>query len=115
MNCLKLRDYEVLTHLYKSLGNFLTSGDQEIRRKAVYQGCLQEMLQAHEMSPFFRIRRICTEYLNQIAQFDVEMFEINDTMQLRQQREQEMLQRQQYMMASGGGQDYALHQPPGAM
>ena len=40
--------------------------------------CLQEMLIAHETSEFFRIRRICSETLNNVAQADPQMFELND-------------------------------------
>jgi len=47
MDSLKLHDYVVLTNLYKSIGNFLTSQNQEIRRKTIYLGGLQEMLEAH--------------------------------------------------------------------
>lgn len=44
LTSLRLRDYEVTTHLYRAMGAYLVSFNQEIRRRAVHQGCLQEML-----------------------------------------------------------------------
>lgn len=37
---LKMRDYEVTTHLYRAIGAYLTSPNQEIRRRAVHMECL---------------------------------------------------------------------------
>lgn len=76
------QDYEVLTWLYIAIGNFTVSGlttnenvqikngDHyfnicgEIRVKAANFGCMQILIYGSESSPFFRIRRICNEYLS---------------------------------------------------
>ena len=66
-DCMNLKDYEVHTNLYKALGNFMISKEQDIRKKMVHHGILQDFLEAHECSQYFRIKRICSEYLNKIA------------------------------------------------
>ena len=78
LDCLMLHDYQVKTNLFKALGNFLISPHRELRKKAVLAGCLQEMLEQHQYSSLFKIRRICAEYLNQVSENDFNMFEIND-------------------------------------
>jgi len=76
----KFHDYEVQTHLHLALGNFVVSGLNEdngvvqseayrqfcaeIRRRAAQSGCLQRLIEGSEGSHFFRIRRICSEYLS---------------------------------------------------
>ena len=70
VKCIKFKEYEVYTYIFKTLGNFITSQNEEIRKQTVGQGCLQEMLEAHDTSQYFRIRRICSEYLNYIGEYD---------------------------------------------
>lgn len=79
----KLNDYEMITNIYKTIGNMLTSPEDETRKKMVHQGFLQEMLHSHEYSPLFKIRRICSEYLNQILTMDPSLFELNDFLNQR--------------------------------
>lgn len=62
-NCLLLHDYEVMTNLIISIGNFCVSSNSEIRKKMVRQGLLQELIDQVDSSQFFRIKRICTEFL----------------------------------------------------
>lgn len=82
LTCLaKFQDYEVTTQLYRALGNYLTSGlhddvaaqnpgyaqyCSDIRNRAAQEGCLQQLHAAYEGSQYFRIRRICGEYLQKL-------------------------------------------------
>ena len=103
-DCMNLKDYEVHTNLYKSLGNFLISKEQDIRKKMVHSGILQEFLESHECSQYFRIKRICSEYLNKIAQFDPQLFDLNDAVQHRRMQ-------QELAMANGANTDLQFQQP----
>jgi hypothetical protein len=60
----QLHDYEVTANLFRTIGNFLTSPNQDIRRKCVHLGYLTDLLVNHENNKFFKIKRICSEYLN---------------------------------------------------
>lgn len=76
----KFFDYEVHTWLYTAIGNFVVSGlnanepaakrEQyaqfcaDIRSRAANAGCVQLLMYGSESSPFFRTRRICSEYLS---------------------------------------------------
>lgn len=76
--CMLLKDYEVQTNLIRSIGYFLVSQDGEIRKKVTRAGFLQELLNQHDCSSFFRIKRICKEFLNEILSIDQSMFELNE-------------------------------------
>ena len=76
----KFFDYELHTWLYIAVGNFAVSGLSattpaakndhymqfcaDIRRRAANAGCVQLLIFGSESSTFFRIRRICSEYLS---------------------------------------------------
>jgi hypothetical protein len=60
---MKILDYQLITTWIESVGNFLTSSNGEVRRKAVMEECLQELLLANEYSQYYKIRRISMEYL----------------------------------------------------
>jgi hypothetical protein len=57
---MRIRDYDVLTNVYMTLGNFILSKNDFVKKKAVEFGCLEMLLESNEVSPYLRIRRICT-------------------------------------------------------
>jgi len=60
----RLREYEVLTNTFLSLGNLMLSQVEHVRRRAVDLGCLEILLDSNENSDFLRIRRICNSVLS---------------------------------------------------
>jgi hypothetical protein len=60
----RLREYEVLTNTFLSLGNLMLSQVEYVRRRAVDLGCLEILLDSNENSDFLRIRRICNSVLS---------------------------------------------------
>ena len=65
---IKLEDYELQTNLYRTIGNFVCSQDQEVRKECVKMKFIVNLIDTHYNSRFFRIRRICGEYLGQISE-----------------------------------------------
>jgi len=86
-NLIKIQDYEVHSFLYEAMGNFIVSNDPDIRKKFVSNGMLQLFLDSHETSAFFRIKRICSQYLNKLQQIDIQLFDLNDILVKRQMKE----------------------------
>ena len=63
---LKIQDYEVHSLLFEAMGNFLTSPEHDIRKKFVSNNMLQLFLEYHETSNFYRVKRICSQFLNKL-------------------------------------------------
>lgn len=81
-HCNRLKEYEVLTNVFLSLGNLMLSQLDRVRTRAVDLGCLDVLLEANENSDFLRIRRICNSILQQT---DPRLFEYNDAIRGRAQ------------------------------
>jgi hypothetical protein len=74
--CLKLRDYDVLTNVHMALGSFILSKNDYVKKKSVEFGCLDLLLDSNEESPFLRIRRICSQILSNTEAY---LFDYNET------------------------------------
>lgn len=78
MEFLKLKDYELQTNTFTVIGNFMTSDQAEIRKRVVRSDFLQLMIDQIENSRFYRIKRICGDYLTRTMEIDPSLFELND-------------------------------------
>jgi hypothetical protein len=78
---IKLKEYEVLTNGFLTIGNLMLSPLDHVRSRAVDLGCLDILLETNENSEFLRLRRICNSVLQQT---DPRLFEYNDAIRGRQ-------------------------------
>ena len=77
----KLIDYDLHSNIYKALSTLVLSTNFNIQKKAVEQGCLQELIEASEKSQYFRVRRLCQTTIDAV---DANLVELNE--RLRKKR-----------------------------
>lgn len=78
LESMDLNDYEIQTGLYQTIGNILTSPDAEVRKLMVRRRLLHLVIETQEQSRFYKIKRICGEYLGMVLDRYPSMFELNE-------------------------------------
>jgi len=79
----QINDYDLHSNIYKALSMLVLSSSFSVQKKAVEQGCLQDLILASEKSQFFRVRRLCQTSINKV---EASLFELNEKISKKRNR-----------------------------